>query len=90
MNFTFDDEDGKALPERRVKIDATAIVLYTEEGRYGQAYEILKSRIDTPMKLVWWIHHLSEKNWVTTGTIRALIYHAMIDVMGMKMYEGEG
>jgi hypothetical protein len=55
----------------------------------GCEYDISLSSIDNPIKLVWWIHHLSEKNWFTTAHAGRLIELAT-EHMGIAMYEGEG
>lgn len=39
----------------------------------GNEYDIERSRMDSPEKLLGWIRHLSQKGWVTTDHIHALI-----------------
>jgi hypothetical protein len=39
----------------------------------GGTYSIQHSRIDTPEKLIGWIHQLAEKQWVTMDHIYELI-----------------
>lgn len=36
-------------------------------------YWIALDRIDTPMKLMHWVHHISQKTWCTRQVIKALI-----------------
>jgi hypothetical protein len=53
------------------------------------AYYIGLDRIDTTIKLVWWIHHLCEKNWFDQEINQRLIELAT-ERMGLKTYQGEG
>lgn len=39
-------------------------------------YEILHSEVSTPQKLVTWISHLLEKNWVEKEHVQGLVYLA--------------
>ena len=41
--------------------------------RRGDSYDFKTNRIDTPEKLVAWIHHLTEKCWFDRVTCRQLI-----------------
>jgi len=61
---------------------------YEEEPREN-FYFIELDRIDTPIKLIWWIHHLEEKGFFTRWMCKRLI-EVTTEKMGFKMYEGEG
>jgi hypothetical protein len=39
----------------------------------GNRYDIVRSRINSPEKLLGWIRHLSKKGWITTDHIHVLI-----------------
>jgi hypothetical protein len=52
-------------------------------------YDIPLSRIDNHTKMVWWVHHLCEKNWITTELICRFI-EEVTHALGQKMYNGEG
>ena len=41
----------------------------------GYEYDIEWDRIDSPGKLLGWIHHLCEKNWMDTYRMFLLIEH---------------
>jgi hypothetical protein len=51
-------------------------------------YNFAAERIDTPLRLVWWLHHLCEKRWMDNERVRRLIEVAT-GQMGVKMYEGK-
>lgn len=51
-------------------------------------YSFSIDRIDTPIRLTWWLHHLCEKRWMDNERVRRLIEVAA-ENMGIKMYEGE-
>ena len=51
-------------------------------------YDIAVNRCNTPISLVWWIHHMCEKGWMTTHAIECFIELAT-QKMGLKPYEGE-
>jgi|GEM_PF-2369010 hypothetical protein len=53
------------------------------------AYYIGLDRIDNPIKLIWWIHHLCEKQWFNQRMSKRLIELAT-ERMGLKMYQGQG
>lgn len=71
-----------ALDKNDLRIEDDYIIIHDH-------YEIPFSRIDNPIKLIWWIHHLCEKSWVKPRLINRLIMIAT-EKMGLKMYEGEG
>ena len=50
-------------------------------------YHIELSRIDTKDKLIEWIHHLSEKNWITPQLIRRII-DLVSKHFGFQVYVG--
>lgn len=54
--------------------DEYSITLRPEDGGFG--YCIPWGRIDTPVKILGWIDHLLEKNWVTKDHIDYLITRA--------------
>lgn len=55
---------------------STGHYVLTDPNMDGFEYDIQFSRCNTPEKLVSWIHHLLEKNWVTKDHISRLIYLA--------------
>lgn len=65
------------------------IVTSTGIALDNNKYFIEFNRIDNPIKLIWWIHHLCEKDWITKETIETLI-EVTTKNMGIGMYEGEG
>jgi hypothetical protein len=63
------------------------------EGKYlsldNGKYCICIDRIDNPIKLIWWIHHLNKKDWFKREHVERLIEVAT-EAMGIKMYQGQG
>jgi hypothetical protein len=64
------------IPRRRpaIKVTQDWVTIKTEWHReYGDVYEFTTERIDTPLKLLGWVHHLSMKCWFDGATCRELI-----------------
>lgn len=57
--------------QSRVRIKGKYVVLDT--GQVGYKYEFPLARCDTPSKLLAWVHHLSEKTWMSGRMIADLI-----------------
>ena len=66
--------------------------IYYEKQEDGSLYLILKlayeypieaKRINTEVKLLWWIRHLSEKNWMTADSI-AILFDVVSKKNGFK------
>ena len=53
--------------------DGDVVFMYPQGGKY----EILKTQCDSLPKILRWVMHMSEKNWVTTQAIRVFISLAM-------------
>lgn len=69
-------ETMRAAPSRRpaVKIAGGYVTLKTDWHRKrGDDYPVALDRIDTPEKLVVWLHHLAEKLWFDGLTCRELV-----------------
>lgn len=62
--------------------------VYFEDGyiviNVHYEYNIAIERINTPEKLLFWVYHLSEKNWVTKQIIRDVVKLA-IEKMNIKI-----
>ena len=54
----------------------------------GGTYDIPRSDCSNFTKLLWRVHHLCEKTWITGSMITRLIELAT-EKMGKKMYQGE-
>jgi hypothetical protein len=61
-------------PEPRVKIKITKrwLIIYPVEKRFDP-YEFTLDRIDSPLKLLGWVEHLSGKVWMKALDLRDLI-----------------
>lgn len=70
----------KLPDDPRIKVDKHFVGLF-----FRYPYFIEMSRISTPVSLLWWIHHLTGKNWITRDTIHVLI-KKVCAVKGWKMY----
>jgi hypothetical protein len=62
-------------PDRRdstpvVTVLAKRVVIHTPPG--CEDYHITKGRIDTPMKLLHWVHHLTCKRWFSAQLVEEL------------------
>ena len=72
-------EEFMALPPLPPKVKAKRDGVYLAERcdqdppPWRHTYFIAWNRIDTPIKLVHWIRHLVEKNWVDSQLIEELI-----------------
>lgn len=55
-------ERGK--PRITVKVTRRAVTLRGDQIPYPQGYVIDLRRIDSPIKLLHWVRHLSEKTWM--------------------------
>jgi hypothetical protein len=68
-----------ALPPRPLKVKAKRDGVYLAEccdqgpPPWRHTYFIAWNRIDTPLKLVHWVRHLVEKEWVDSQLIEELI-----------------
>ena len=80
--------DNRPIDRVIVKLEDDYVVLDNNVmGVYP--YLIHKDRINNPIKLIWWIHHLCEKNWMDLRAIENLI-ELTTKLMNIKMYQGEG
>lgn len=59
---------------QKVFVDSACISIRVDSG---SLYEITLNSIDTHKKLVEWIHHLTEKTWVTGEIIHDVINAAI-------------
>lgn len=73
-------------PEPRIKIKFTKrwLSIYPVEKRFGP-YQFALDRIDTPLKLLGWVHHLTEKVWMESLDLRELI-EAVADHFGWNIH----
>ncbi len=62
----------KPAPRVKVKITNRWLSIYPVEKRFGP-YEFALDRIDSPLKLLGWVEHLSGKVWMEALDLRALI-----------------
>jgi len=77
------DEDLKSAEKENAKLcksNDTSVSLY--DG--GTWYEIDFERCDTHRKLVEWVYHLSEKDWVTGKHIRLFLSHVFVRFPGLN------
>ena len=54
------------------------IICITNE--YGWDYDIELDRIDTPSKILSWVHHLCGKTWITPSVIEEFIQVATMHI----------
>lgn len=66
-------------------VDADGDVILSGYGSEG--YPIRAGRLDSPEKLVEWIMHLSEKNWVTKHHLADLA-KAYAKINGLPLWPG--
>ena len=61
-------------PEPRIKIKITKkwLCIIPVEKRFGP-YDVALDRIDSPLKLLGWVEHLSGKGWMKALDIRELV-----------------
>jgi hypothetical protein len=87
------------MSQRKVDAPFTRVVVSFSDGvvrcidpgyTHFSPYEIARSRIDNPTKLVWWLHHMNEKSWWTRDHESQLIEVVMVEICHKKMYEGQG
>lgn len=71
----------------KVKLDGDSILIETDKDNY--IYDVYIDRCDNPVKIVWWIHHLAQKPWMSKEKINEFIEIAMGNI-GIKPYQGEG
>lgn len=64
----------------RVVVEGNFIVL-------NGHYDIEKSRCDSPAKILEWVDHLSEKNWVDKELLRDFIAEAAL-LNNLEIYQG--
>lgn len=71
-------------PSPNITIDSDTLRLPRPAGDQILPYNIDLARIDSPLKLVGWLHHLSEKVWFDQTYCRQLIqvvcYHFGWDI----------
>lgn len=70
MTEKFNSEEYMAtLQERltRIVVDESYLTINVDEG---YQYEISLERINTPVKILQWVIHLTEKTWMTTELMR--------------------
>lgn len=70
----------RKLISGKVTLEDAGRFICIDTGR--DVYEIETSRIDSPEKLIHWLHHLSQKTWFTPHICRDLIVVAC-DHMGI-------
>ncbi len=78
------------LPTRkpRVKISRGYVSIRTEwHVKHYDSYDFKLGRIDTPQKLLGWVHHLTEKVWFDRLVARELI-EKVADRFGFDLDEG--
>jgi len=63
--------------------------LVFSENDLGDFYYIGINRLNNTTKIMWWIHHLSDKRWFTRELCRKFI-GLCSGLCGLEMYEGEG
>ena len=77
-------EEHKKQLAREVYIEGGELILHVQSE-----YPIGLDRIDTPLKMMWWFHHLAGKGWFTAEHGSRMI-ELMAPRMGLKMYQGDG
>lgn len=65
----------RPAPVTRYYADSQEVGLVHETGH---EYCVPLDRCDTPEKLLGWLRHLSEKNWITPKHLRELLDHAHV------------
>jgi hypothetical protein len=50
--------------------------LIISDQSMSQNYEISLKRMDTPEKILSWVRHLGEKNWVTAPLLKEIVMKA--------------
>ena len=68
------DDFKKLKPYDGVFIDNDGDIVFKLPT--GSIYEIEKTRCNTFPKIIGWVMHMTEKNWVTIEAIRKFIYLA--------------
>lgn len=81
-------EDHEDWCNRKFDADDKARVLsiYPDDRDKCAPYQISYDQIDSRAKILSFVHHLSEKNWVTTKIIEQFIELAT-GIAGVKLYE---
>jgi hypothetical protein len=71
----------KQLNENVIFSHTDTELLLTEKGSKNP-YPIELDRINTPLHLISWLHHLTQKNWFNTTDA-----HNMITYVGTKLHD---
>ncbi len=72
-----------------VKITSQWLTIRTEwHKKHGGEYDFRTSRIDSPLKLLNWVHHLNGKVWFDRDTSGELIYK-VCKHFGWDLFGGE-
>lgn len=81
--FTTMSEIGVHVPAVRIEVDADFVSLYPKHG-YRDGYNIERSRLRTPQKILGWVNHLSGKNWMDAEAISTFTIKTF-ELIGVKL-----
>lgn len=75
MNYVKMSDILPHVPAVKIVVDDDFVSLYPKHG-YPDGYNIQRSRLRTPQKILGWINHLSGKNWMDAEAIATFAIEA--------------
>ena len=63
---------------KKIKVDAAGITLLNTPGVGG--YFIERGRYNTPLSILRWVLHLTEKNWIDRENINEFVNAALLEI----------